>query len=486
MTESTNSERAATRDANRRVSGVLDPGKATNDAGQTAGGKAKSAAPPAPVVPSPRDVHYKFDPIATNPFRDKPYRATHAYGTWLQRRGAAPEERSKYYYASDDHRQICEGRTLDRIRGIYYAFQGDPILSRLFCLTFDFEVEVSDFLRAVGESKAKATMLSAEDKNAEVSRVKVHLAVAPPKFESKRATVATAADYDKRLGFWPISAFEAHVAEKDGGYTIIDQQDLVEQKHGVWKLGATLSPIAGPSDCPQKLPPRYDLSSLDLRRSVDSKTARRDRGEAQHTGGFTVLDRGRADQIARDLALAEFQKPRLGLPGEVVALHAEELTIGRRVHVAAAAPGTPLKDLQWRSLMHRPVDFDFGHEDAAAERILRRLFPGRRTRNGVLDEVSFQVAARFIPTDPAKPEFEAVAEEAIFLWDGTPAGVLTDSGLVGKPMPSPLPFDRRLRLPELGGVVEVPPPLRFGVPYAFLCVSAVLGGGSPAPTDDEL
>ncbi|SFU14119.1 hypothetical protein [Mesorhizobium sp. YR577] len=478
-TEATDPERAVTLFTHLRIKETLVPGSVSQADLDKAKADAEKAALPAPIVPPTPDVVHKaagsggVDPDKTGSIaavrsgRDR-RRATHRYGTWLQR--SKPS-------AQDGKEPDEDTRAFQRMRGIYFSLQGDPILSRLFCLAFDFDIPEESLRKVVG-SAASAL---------------VHLGTKPPEHGKARAAVATAAEFDTAHGFWPVSAFKAHIVEtkdKDGNssYNIANMPDFVEQEHGVWKLGVTTT-VTGTDDSgglKTMRVPRYDLASIDLRRSVDAKTRGRDRGESHQTGGFTILDRGRADQIARDLALAELQTKQVRDSNAVVVLHAEELTIGRRVDVAAAAAGADIGGLQWRSLMHRFVDFDFEAQDAVAEAVLGDLFHGSKKKKGLLEEVSFQVAARFMPTQADKADFEAIAEEAIFLWDGTPAGVLTDSGAEGERPSSQMPFSRKYDLAEDGrDGVDVPAAMRFGVPYAFKVRSMFLGGGSPEATDQK-
>lgn len=450
----TNSLRASTKAANQAVSRLVsgkDPG-APADAPKAAS-----------VVPAPVDVIVPAAGDQKDPTTGDraARRASHHYGMWLQRR-------SQYKARLNDKGEVVlpdvskpteyNDADLDKVRAAYFALQGDPVLSRLFCLAIDFEVEATALGHLDGEL--------------------LHLALAPPS-APRRAAIATAARRHDD-GFWPVSAFEALVVFKeDNGAkvaAILDQPDLAEQRDGIWKLGATTKVTGSGGEVEF---PRYDLVSLDLRRSVDGKTTGQDRGEAHQTGGFTVLDRGRGDQIARDLALSAYTRALLQT-ADVVVLHAEDLTIGRHVDVAAASGDDPIAGLKWRSLMRRYVDFDFGDTESVAESVLKDMFPAKAGK-GVPEEVSFQVAARFMPVKDQA--YEAVAEEAIYTWDGSPAGVLTDAGAAGQSTPSPLPFSHRLDLPgaETAKAAMRPAPLRFGYPYLFRFRSAFLGGGSPDP-----
>ncbi|MBZ9696474.1 hypothetical protein [Mesorhizobium sp. CO1-1-9] len=398
----------------------------------------------------------------------KKRRATQEYGGWLQRRygltGKKDENRKEggaiIPPVIDDQALKDDDKTaaLMAIRGTYFAMQGDPMLSRLFGLAFDFEAPLDKFPSSASLSKPGFEL-------------RLHLAVsADAGALSDTCQVATAAKLHLH-GFWPVSVFDIKAPGQEN-----KQAHLVEQSDGVWKLGATT--VDGP---------RYELASLDIRRSVDSKSQGRDRGEAHRTGGFTILDRGRSEQIVRDIALADINRDKLGRYEPIVVLHAEELTIGRRIDVAVASANKPLDRLVWRSLMQRFVDLDFGKNDKLVESVLYALMGTKTNSKGLLEETSFQTAARFLPktSDDGKISgFEAVADEAIFLWDGTPASVLTDGRPGNESIPSGLPFGRTLDLPGSGaGEAGLrPPPLRFGVPYLFRFRSMLLGGGSPSPS----
>ncbi|MGR9257781.1 hypothetical protein [Rhizobium leguminosarum] len=448
VVKNTQAERAAT----EKLFSDIIKGKAPSDE--------NSVAPAASIVPQQASVAQ--DQASASTDRDI-RRATHEYGTWRQQKTSPEYDPQK--------------RALDRLRGIFFAIQGDPTLSRLFGLTFDFEIEEAALLASLGQQNT--------------SSVDLHLAIEPSAASTSRP-VATAARLNPE-GFWPVSAFEAFIfTGADNSCKKLLLPKLVEQSNGVWKIGATLGTDEAPMD-------RYDLTSLDLRRSVSSKSRDRDLGEAQTTAGFTILDRGRAAQLARDLALAKLQTgDEKTTPPEIVVLHAEELTIGRHVDVAAAKGGTPVSALQWRSLLRRYIDYDFGPDDKTLEAILSQLVTVHDSKR-VREEISFQVAARLMPMAAKMPDdqqqdeedkkatYEVITEEAIFLWDGTPGGVLTDGPKRQEQPDEMLPFARILDLPgkEAAGKELRPAPLRFGYPYVFRFRSMFLGGGSPDPIDPE-
>ena len=110
-----------------------------------------------------------------------------------------------------------------------------------------------------------------------------------------------------------------------------------------------------------------------------------------------MLDNGRAEQIARDMAISSVQRGII--KGEAVAinnivLYAEELTIGRRLDVAAVAGGARLGATQWRGLMSRYVSFK---ELGKAEETLKRLVPQRVAGAAFSDKSAFQTVTRAMP-----------------------------------------------------------------------------------------
>lgn len=401
--------------------------------------------------------------------------ASHTYGTWLQRR-------SGYRWADNKPPTIPDHETLakrtdsaDRIRAIYYALQGDPVLSRLFCLAIDLEIQITA-LPPEWQHKAEICLHIATDFQDDAGR--------PP-------IAVTAA----KLGadaFWPYSVFDNGLApDTNGTYQKVDQPGLVEQRNGLWLLG---------TESDDTTLPRHDLVSLDIRRAMSGQSEPRDRGERHSSAGFTIMDHGRGNQVARDMALAAMHAPAVArststtvtAQRDLVLLHADELTIGRRVDVAAIAPGAAICDVKgWRSLMQRLVTFHFGKGHEALAGVVATLLGQHPDTRVFVDENSFQTGARYMPLPedipassnaPSDAPCEAIAEEAIFLWDGTPAAVLTSARDKVRAIDGDLPFTRVFRLPDGARHRELrPPPLRYGVPYAFALRSVFLGGGSPDP-----
>jgi hypothetical protein len=404
-------------------------------------------------------------------------RASHAYGNWLQRRKSLGHtesaDGSDYQAPEVSEKTIAEqlgsvGKE-DKLLGLFYSLQGDPVLSRLFCLAVDVDFDLADDLAAAASPQY------------------VHLAVGSPPV-ANLPLIVTAARYTRAgRSFWPVSIFEAGQSFDDPkGGRAVSLPAYVEQRDGIWNLGC--------DDAAAGDPPRWDLSSLDIRRAVDSKPDAIDRGERHNTGGLSLLDRGRGNQIARELAIASLQN---ACGGEIV-LYAENLTVGRRVDVAAVECGASVDEhLPWRSLFWRRVSFHFRDLHAAADRVLAALMPALpRARSGFLEETSFQVVARHLPmlpggTAPPQAPHEVIAEEAVFLWDGTPASVLTLQDSEPIPGGVSLPFGREQEPPtsddEQHSRTKLrPPPLRYGVPYVFSLRSVFAGGGSPSTGEAAL
>ena len=186
------------------------------------------------------------------------------------------------------------------LHSIYYSLQGDPILSRLFGFAFDVEFDVPDEIKSGGD-----IWLAAGD--------------APNPIWTKARYAAPTAQ-DKTPRFWPAPRFE----ELNASPALTR-----EQIHGVFDLGQGYN-----EPNPQ---PRYDLTSLAVRGAVSEAIEGVDKGERHQTIGWSLLDSGRAAQVARDLAVANHQRTASDR-GNAVVLHAEELTIGRRLDVKAVGP----------------------------------------------------------------------------------------------------------------------------------------------------
>lgn len=418
-------------------------------------------------------------------------RASQVYGAWLQRTTDSQDKTPYKAYPSANLKTPEAATAFEHVRGVYYSLQGDALLSRLFCFAIDVEFDLHGAISDT--SKPVYMFLSAESDS------------------EKRMTpqVRTAAKFDRDAKqFWPVSRFEMNLRAdgRDSGSPLAICQatkGIIEQHDGVWNLGAG---YGGPDT--EAHGPRYDLVSLDVRRAVDSTPSAIDCGKRHLTAGFTVLDNGRAEQMARDMAISAVQtkivkKQAFAATREHVVLYAEELTIGRRLDVAAVGDRAKLAHANWRGLMSRYVSFEGLR---GAEAVLKHLVPERVAGTAFSDESAFQTVARAMPlldrdpnanaaagttpnadglNYPIRP-VEAIAEEAIVTWDGTPLAALTSQGTLDKSdIVALLPFKRAYDLPssKTGHANLLPPPLRYGVAYMFSMRSVFLGGGSPSIKD---
>lgn len=456
---------------------------------------------------------------------------THAFGTWLQRRSDMAQTIDP---KGDSLAKPADARALnatpaDELRRQsaltqFYALVDDPVLSRLFCLAVDVVFSATALQKQAGPAYLHLWIGQRANDADHAKRLEPLGARRAP----SASAIVTAAKL-RDVAFWPVSVFEAGI----GGEVPRDDHclaPLIEQQDGHWRLGR---PLAVDEAAPTESL-RYDVVTIDARRAMDARVSAStagahraknampptdDFGQRQTTAGFVLVDRGRASQILRELALAQRGAACMG----ALILYAEDLTIGRRVDVAAVRPGVPATKIEWRSLMQRLTRYVFNPPGMSSDRVgdlwraVDSLIPGsKRTSAGqLIDEGSFVVAARHVPTLPAAPKpeddgkadavkaaalndaadppWDVAADESIFTWDGTPSAVFTegaegasDHNVEG------LPYQRIHDLPS-GPVTDGSPKkrtrqlrhaaLRFGVPYAFRLRSVFAGHGSPDTHD---
>lgn len=421
-------------------------------------GGAQAAAPAA--APAPAALSLPIAPAAqvlgrqAAPDSTPPSRAGHVYGSWTQ---WSPQHRDAYVSAA---RASAAGVPLARtmaptpdpqatLLSIYYSLQGDPILSRLFGFAYDIEFDVPNEIESGGD-----IWLAGDAPN--------------PIWTKARYAAPTGPSEEKTKRFWPAPRFE------DPNASGVLKP---EQIHGVFDLGQGYN---------QRNPqPRYDLTSLGVRGAVSESLdgiETVDQGERHQTTGWTLLDSGRAAQTARDLAIANHQRETRAA-NKAVVLFAEELTIGRRLDIMAVGPEH--KNVQWRSLMNRFVEFI--NLPSAARKRLDAIVAGQLRKGKIFDEAAFQLVARSMPivgdqesNADGSRNVEAVVEEAFQSWDGTPLAALACKSMANGSGSTVLPVKRAYDLPASDFPDLRPPPLRYGVGYIFSIRSEFLGGGSPS------
>lgn len=410
-------------------------------------------------------------------------RATYEYGTWPQDRPPVAGTRDCGPASQQPTANAAETLKLcaEVVRGRYYAAQGDPILSRLFCFSIDLTISM-DTIEDLDDPDAgepvRHILHLLADHTSEPTLATPRVVTAA-KFEADAAAAGgvDGAVSARRYRFWPVSIFEAGVGTaNDGSLYPISQPEMVEQTNGVWLTGE--APPAG-TTAPTA---RYTLTSLDVRRSVAARSDGVERGERLSTAGVIILDRSRAQQAVRDLVIADhLRKANERKPDSVrstVYLHAEELAIGRRVDVAAILPGTPIAKAEWRTLGARHVSFQ-GLDERAA--LTFRALHGVSPDKGLFSPSYFQTVSRLLPKLSNEPTqaYEAITEEAIFQTDGSPAIVAPHPKRNCDANSERSPFTRVYRPSTTRDGTYAPPAHYYGVPYIYRFSSVFIGGGSP-------
>ncbi|MGO8063931.1 hypothetical protein AB9E28_00255 [Rhizobium leguminosarum] len=400
--------------------------------------------------PSPNQQHQR-NPLEVDSQTRSVAAKTQLYGSWPQKKAVLDKGK----------------RAFEEIAQTFYTLQSDPGFSRLFNFVVDLEI-VDTTLPA-----SPYVFLSAESDD--------------PKRGSPR--VWTAAKMQAGH-FWPVPKGEIDIPtglrdapESARAIANLDQYD------GIILLGS------GGSPDPSVHSPRYDVVSLDMRRAPEATGAESsitDVGKNPNpfaTAGFIILDTQRALEAVRNAARADYIKNAKALPGEGrrrAVLFAEDLTIGRRFDVAIGTKGGD----RWKSLMTRIVDYDFklhAKPDARAAQSAKKMVDvllgsqGSKERFAI-DEASVVLASRLIPTASGH---DAVVEEAIVQWDGTPMAVYCgpDRPIPPKTAKRKMPLRRKLGLPDNRKYLEYClTPLRYGCGYRF-AMRAIFPGNGSVPLD---
>ncbi|MBZ9843354.1 hypothetical protein [Mesorhizobium sp. CA5] len=382
---------------------------------------------------------------------------TQLYGGWAQSASSTGEAAARQ----------------ERVAQTFYALQGDPGFARLFCLAIDLEVsswpldDAYFFLAAEADGPSRKTPL-----------------------------VWSAAKRSGNDHFWPVPKDEIDVpqtilGDKDWDPFIWPQIANLDQFDGIALMGA------GASSKPDENNPRFDLVSLDMRRAIeptgdDTVADAGKRPNGFNTAGFIILDRLRAEEAIRTAARTSVQseaKPEDASKRARALLFADDLTVGRRLDVAVKGKAGD----RWRSLMHRTVKYDFrvgGRAKPSVAAALDKLVGavGSPERHD-LDAASMTFPSRLVPRGAADGDnhVDAVVEEALAQWDGTPMAVLCAPQREPSKMSTRklLPFRRTLSLPDAMTDRNLrPPPLRYGAGYRFAMRSTFLGGRSISLRED--
>jgi hypothetical protein len=345
--------------------------------------------------------------------------SSHRYGYHPQERGPDPKE--------DD-------RELRIALAAYYAISSSPAWSRLFGFAVDLVVS-QQHLPANLSGTVKLSVVGTE------------IAGLP--------AVTTYATLNSN-SFWPTVAFNNCTEFDDSGFVKLNT--LMETGE-----------------------PRHEIVTLDVRRAVEADrfygTAAHDRPQFFHSAGLTLVDRGRARTMVRTLSRAKQACDACGGAAEEFEIDAEDLMVGMRLDIGLVTAGKT----DWRSLAERLVEYSL-ENDAQPKRTAKlvEILLGKvgSDYRRLIDQAVLTMATRLVPVNGSDVEREAVVEQALGTWDGSPMAVYCGADVSIPPdggeltldlaIVQDLPRDRALRLP----------PLRYGLSYRFAMRPVYAGGAS--------
>lgn len=426
---------------------------------------------------------------------------------------------------------------LEQIRHIFYSLQSSPTFSRLFGLAIDVTFpasclnELPEFFylsvcSVVGDKKLCA--VDGKQKLLEGLCHPIHVLTQyskpdptsfwPATQEERQGLsrwlyrgVAVNTDPVQTKGKTPTPRFELSSLDvRRAAEAAIDRRLILSGKGGAGqsKADERSDKIRGLQDC---IPPRAEgpaenteakckdfntqVEDLTCRLTVDqlerlvSKTPLRPAAlsrKTYHTGGFTLLDRGRGDQAAGQLKNRGAHA--VCGDGSPILLCANDLLTGYRVDVGVpkseeeSCCNSAVNDnYHWRGLMARRVVYgDHGHA-SMIEHVAPRLFIEVPSTNDpemgwrtCLEDGYHGLTARVI-------DKTGHAEEALFAWTAEPMGAPMSGYRNDKVAADPTGCGRRVIAPS--ATVDAArriPALRFGCHYVF-AVRAVFPGGISLP-----
>lgn len=342
----------------------------------------------------------------------------HAYATWGERNPKLTPYDQKNAYP-------------DALARRFYNIQSTPKLARMFLFDIDAEVEIPD----------------SELKN--IRGVNVQLVLVGGDGIPLSPIVKTLARFESEGNqFWP-----ALRGCKENG----------AQHNGIARLA--VRNMFGH--------PRYDLSSIDVNGAAENamETERRYLtyqaalmpnvpSEEFLTGGFSLYDTDAHREACQRLAMRDKQNSA----GSEVLLDARDLLLGYILDVGTPATGSDKMATEWRSLMRREIRIE--EKSFAAK--LSDIFAGDNDDATRLDHAFIASGLKLrqapkIEADQKETEREAIVDELMFTWDGSPMGVSCAGSQTLKTDNEDLPFSRTFSLPNKGE--DLPVELRFGWPY---------------------
>lgn len=444
--------------------------------------------------------------------------AAHTYATWPQ----YTDQTSIKDANKNNEERPTPRLEAKKIVQTFFSIQSNPVLSRAFGLTVDLQIDAGELQERLGDALYCYVSI-------DLSALADARCIAPG--QARVWTLAKVQKRGDRWHFWPATEEEMldHVSCSNQPRRCYLQYD------GVMMMGE------GSSTNAEEHAPRFDLTGIDIRTATEMERQRRETraaniasakayaealqqgkkpakgatanrtwddlafGAKMQTAGLTLMCRSQKVDTARVLARRHARSAAQSGNGATV-LDANDLTTGFRLLLGTPKGGGDF-DTEWRPLMNRLVEYETSGRNVR-KMLEDRVIQTNRGRDGERDRVDtgvltkligkvgspdrlalesayLSVPNRLLPTGDAESEsVEAVVEQAIAVWNGDPMGVdCTPTGAPGPTVQDTMPFGRELDLPNrFDRGIEVPQPLRYGMPYRF-AMTAVFSGGHSVPAD---
>ncbi|MEM9900076.1 MAG: hypothetical protein AAF865_01945 [Pseudomonadota bacterium] len=242
--------------------------------------------------------------------------------------------------------------------------------------------------------------------------------------------------------------------------------------------------------------PEADDERLTLRRELRKALSV---GPDYQSNGLTLLCRSVVGDAIRKLAARTVKLTETGscvvtdtTGACATVLDAEDVTSGMRAFIGVPISTT---ETRWRPLTGRYFTYGEGSTSSVeAGRLVERLLTAAIGPAGSRERTLLESALTAIPARDVRPAgasetvIEAIVEETVTQWDGSPAGVACaalpadDDGV-----PDIMPYGRRSHVPNkrANNAEAIPPNLRIGRPYRFALQAVYAGGGAVDLADED-
>jgi hypothetical protein len=395
------------------------------------------------------------------------------------------------------------------------AIRSSPMLARLFRFVIDVDVEVPDAFK-------QPTKPDGDDHDSVAfAFLAVGIATTKPQgvgepipvdnllFSIAKATFAQQKILKTQFhpeipqgaitGFWPATREEVDLRCKKQTIADIRKTGAVSQIDGVVDLGQGIDETDE-----KKRSPRFDIVTIDPVAAMEAsirnarkhgallvsepvlelartaaRSAYREIEPGLVTQGMAIVDRRRAEHVAREVMSAD-PDPAFKLR----VLDADDLTIGYRVDVAVRIGE---KKVEWRSLMEREIDYRrVGHEHDDSKDEFRDWFTAlglsfESPRRRDYDAGTMMPTSRrrlFKKADGTTGEM-IHAEERLATWSGDPLGLNCHGDEIVVRPGSDIGISRTYALPSEEDEDDRKSwPLRYGWAYRFGIRPVWLGGAA--------